>query len=385
MRQLFLILSILFSHFAISQSLDDINFGTDSTLDIITWNVENFPKNGIFTKDTVQKIIEALDADIIGFQEISDTNSFKEIINSIPEYDYYIRSYWYAGLAYIYKIETIVLTEAYEIYHTAPYWNAFPRSPLVLEFNFEGENFIIINNHLKCCGDGELEIDNDDDEEFRRLEAVNLLKAYVNANHPDNKVIILGDLNDVLNDPEDHNVFIPFLESDDFFFANQDIALGPSDNWSFPNWPSHLDHIVLSNEILVDFEDPGTHVETIKIDEFMVDGWSSYDYYVSDHRPVGISLKTTGNLSNKNQLKEESYSCHYYPISETLLIRSNLSDCSDCSITIYNTCGKMIESKPIDDWSKNTPIDVSYLPLGLYIINIYNQQGVLASSKFVKY
>ena len=64
------------------------------------------------------------------------------------------------------------------------------------------------------------------------------------------------------------------------------IAEGPSTNWSFPNWPSHLDHILITNEIL-DFD---ISTNTIKLDDYMIGGWDKYDSYISDHRPVGISL-----------------------------------------------------------------------------------------------
>ena len=34
------------------------------------------------------------------------------------------------------------------------------------------------------------------------------------------------------------------------------IALGPSSNWSYPTWPSHLDHILISDEVFDEFENP---------------------------------------------------------------------------------------------------------------------------------
>lgn len=43
-----------------SQKLENLTFGTDSTLDIVTWNIEWFPKNGNATTDSVKKIINAL-------------------------------------------------------------------------------------------------------------------------------------------------------------------------------------------------------------------------------------------------------------------------------------------------------------------------------------
>ena len=36
-----------------AQSLSDISFGTDETFEVVTWNIEWFPKNGTATADSV--------------------------------------------------------------------------------------------------------------------------------------------------------------------------------------------------------------------------------------------------------------------------------------------------------------------------------------------
>ena len=57
----------------------------------------------------------------------------------------------------------------------------------------------------------------------------------------------------------------------------------------FPNWPSHLDHILITNEIFESFD--SIYVKTIKIDDYLEGGWSEYDQNISDHRPVAIKIK----------------------------------------------------------------------------------------------
>jgi len=48
MKQLLLLTCIFwFSLSAFSQTIDDLSFGTDSTFDVVTWNIEWFP-NGIY-------------------------------------------------------------------------------------------------------------------------------------------------------------------------------------------------------------------------------------------------------------------------------------------------------------------------------------------------
>ena len=49
------------------------------------------------------------------------------------------------------KVFLLTYFKKYEIYTSQPYWNAFPRSPQVLELTFNNEEYVIIDNHLKCC------------------------------------------------------------------------------------------------------------------------------------------------------------------------------------------------------------------------------------------
>jgi hypothetical protein len=70
-----------------------------------------------------------------------------------------------------------------------------------------------------------------------------------------------------------------------------DISLGSPENWSYPNWPSHLDHILITNELFDEFENLGSKVQTIHIEDYFDRGWDYYENYISDHRPIGLSLK----------------------------------------------------------------------------------------------
>ena len=304
MRKLYFlfIISIFFS-----QDFDDLNFGTDSSLDVITWNIEWFPKNGQTTVDYVSEIILALDADIIAMQELSDTVLFNQMINNLEGYHGYYESSWFAGLAYIYKSETIEINNIFEIYTTSQYWSPFPRSPMVMDMSFMNENYLIINNHFKCCGDDVLDSNNDNDEEMRRFIASSLLKEYIDSYYPDSRVIVLGDLNDSLTDAWNNNVFQMFLDDqNNFMFTDMQIAEGNVSSWSFPNWPSHIDHILITNELFEMFENNNSYCETILIDEFMDGGFYDYDQNISDHRPVGLHLfaqpTISGDLNGDEQV-----------------------------------------------------------------------------------
>ena len=280
---------ILLSLFIISLSQDYPALGSDDSFDFMTWNIEWFPKNGQATLDYVTQIIEQTDVDIIAIQELDDTDMFDQMISSLPNYSGYYESSWFAGLAYIYKTESVEINDIYEIYTTSPYWSAFPRSPMVMDVNFRGVNYFLINNHFKCCGDDILDFNDESDEEKRRYNAMNLLKEYIDTNLSNKNVIVLGDLNDNIAEPSVNNVFQMILDDpENYSFADFEIANGSISNWSYPNWPSHLDHILITNELFDELAN--SDVQTIKIDEYLNGGWSEYDQNISDHRPVFMSL-----------------------------------------------------------------------------------------------
>ena len=64
------LLLIFFTNQIIAQNLGNLSFGTDSTFEVVSWNIEWFPKNGQTTANYVQTILTNLQADIYALQEI---------------------------------------------------------------------------------------------------------------------------------------------------------------------------------------------------------------------------------------------------------------------------------------------------------------------------
>ncbi|MEC7646318.1 MAG: endonuclease/exonuclease/phosphatase family protein [Bacteroidota bacterium] len=289
LREKILILVLISTNITTAQNLNNLSFGSDTTFEIVSWNIEWFPKNNN-TANYVQTILTNLESDIYALQEISDTSLLKTVVANIGNYECHFNSAYYGGLTYVYNTNTVQINAKYEIYTSQPYWNAFPRSPQVLDLNFNGTNYIIINNHLKCCGDGILNINNSNDEENRRLQAITLLKEYIDNNFSNKKVIVLGDLNDELTDITSNNVFGEIItDNENYLFTDMQIAEGSNNNWSYPTWPSHLDHILITNELFIDFQNPNSEINVIKIDDYM-NNWYDYENNISDHRPIGLKL-----------------------------------------------------------------------------------------------
>ena len=257
-----------------------INFkGSSQTLDIITWNIKNYPKNNL-TNYYVNEIIDSLDVDIIALQEIEDNDYFSDLSESLGNDWYSYRSDspssdWGELAFLINTIEIDIINNPYTILNNHQYEFAY-RPPAVIECLYNNQSLIFINVHFKCC----------DGHENRRLAASNLLYEYINNNHQNDQVVVLGDFNDILTDVE-NNIFVPFLsDNNNFYFADYQIAISSNQNWSFPSWPSHIDHILITNELINNIVD----TQTILIDFSLNGSFTTYNNYISDHRPVGIKL-----------------------------------------------------------------------------------------------
>ena len=151
-------------------SFSSINIGTDSTFDIITWNIENFPKQNS-TVGYLLELIPIFNADIIALQEIENATDFQNLINSLDNYDGIITNSasYNINLAFLYS-NNLEVEATYEIF--TDNWWSFPRSPLVAHIIWNEKDIYIINNHFKAMGGTE--------NEDRRKSASEKLEDYVN-------------------------------------------------------------------------------------------------------------------------------------------------------------------------------------------------------------
>ena len=253
------------------------NLNVEDGIEIVTWNIEFFPKLGQRTMDSVQKIIKSLNADIYCLQEISSRNSFEELAESLTDYDFVISEDTdYLNLVVLYKKNDFVVRSQSSLFTDSVYEFAY-RPPLRLEMTYLGQNafdFTIINMHLKCCNNGY----------DRRKASVDILHDYLNSSVQSGIVnhIVVGDWNDDISDSYNQNSFNIFLEdNDNYRYVTYDNAHSNTNIYdSFPSYPSFIDHIMISADL---FEKEGSgDVQTIRLGDYI----SGYDEIISDHRPV---------------------------------------------------------------------------------------------------
>lgn len=272
-------------------TLENLYFGSTHTLEVATWNIQNFPRRDERTIGYLARAVRALEIDIMALQEIESAAAFQQLLDSLPNWKgYRANSAWYdIDLAYLWRTADVQVDTIYEILRTEH--SALPRTPLVLEARWQNVSITVINNHYKCCGDGIIDFGNSDDEEYRHFRASQLLDEYIQDHFSNRPVIVVGDLNDEISNHANNNVFQIFIDQpEQYQFADLTIANGSSTNWSYPSWPSHLDHILITDELFDEFAQPGSEVATLRIERYMTGGWNNYALYISDHRPVALKL-----------------------------------------------------------------------------------------------
>ena len=243
----------------------------DDQLEVATWNIRQFPQAGT-TIGALVDIIPNMNIDIIAVQEISNTSQFLSMANQIAGWDAAVENVnGGIELGYLYKTSAISSFGTMKKLFSGDN-NGYPREAVEVDItHVNGLSVKLINVHLKCCGDSE----------SRRADASDTLKDYLDNQNADGNVIVLGDFNDdILNG----SPFTNFLnDSNDYFFADKSVAEGASSGWSFPSWPSHIDHILCTDDLLDNF----VSSQTLSLTDCV----TNYNGVVSDHLPVVAVFK----------------------------------------------------------------------------------------------
>lgn len=252
-----------------------IKKGSPEKLEIVTWNIEHFPKR-TSTISNVASVIKEMNVDIVALQEIAEKKYLRKVAELLPNWEFVIHEQSGLNLAYLYNKNTVsVIGKPYAILKQDRY--ELPRSPFVLPIHFKKYkmDILLVNNHLKAM-DGK-------ENETRRRKASILLKTWADKKHSDENIVILGDLNDEITDSPSQNVFQAFIDDQkNYSFADMKIAKMQKKKWSYPSFPSHIDHILISDELFDNLEDVYTYTFN-ECDR-------RYKTVISDHYPVCIVL-----------------------------------------------------------------------------------------------
>ena len=256
--------------------------GIDGGLEVMTWNLKQFPLSENETVGYVQEIIADLKIDLIAFQEINDYNSYENLKNLLPAYNFIITDYggnFSYNLAFAYRTDFLSLNYSSTLFNTEGYNFAY-RYPFLASFNWQcggnNINFHAINVHLKAFGDS---------ESFnRRYESCQIMSDYLNSqvNMGNDKIIILGDFNDEIDEMENDNSLWPLVTNPNSEFITAPLVNNNFNNSYILSGGSFIDHILVSsgfNDYL------NNHIAlTLRLDDYV--GSENYINNISDHRPV---------------------------------------------------------------------------------------------------
>jgi hypothetical protein len=173
-------------------------------------------------------------------------------------------------------------------------------------------------------------------------------------------VVLLGDLNVSLTDVPEDNVFQNFLDDpSNYQFVDFEIATGPSSNFSYPPWQSHIDHILITKELFLPFMAEGGGVETIKIDKLLAGGFSEYDQNVSDHRPVGMRLVLPQILS-AGDTEASFFVTAKNPLGDILTLYLNRLEPA-IFLEIYTALGQLAYKQKVQNPDRSLALNTSPL------------------------
>ncbi|KAA0139164.1 hypothetical protein FYZ48_11020 [Gimesia chilikensis] len=309
---------------------------SDNEIRIATFNIANLGANDEHNRSliTITNILLKTNADLICLQEVQPNSYGKDQVQRIRELlnkaaEFYGTKYYYYRIserdegdevtAFLWRKPVEIKSSIDSLPHDPDHDNdgkrTFQRVPQMAKFKAGNFDFIVVNCHLYTKPHG-------NSSEGRIVENAQIsdwLKK-VASNPTEKDVILVGDLNRHLGADGDkawkalminnHQQFyrFPLLEAikrDNQSFNPLYHRLAPSDKYSTTASQSRniYDQVIISKGAYDEFKANPKFGEDVGIIDFDNDKrfeWFAHDYrltseYLSDHRPVWIDLKYTGD------------------------------------------------------------------------------------------
>jgi endonuclease/exonuclease/phosphatase family metal-dependent hydrolase len=251
--------------------------GGESTLEIATWNIENFPADAR-TASVVADVITSLDLDVIVVEEIASEAAWTELVARLRGYAGILSTHTYTADSYqkigvIYRTSLVTAGPPRLLFTQDTF--AFPRPPLAVALTIDGAPLEVIGVHLKA---GVAE----EDAERRRdavVEIDRFLRAQIDGGG-ESEVVLLGDYNERVVIEEDRAILAPLLTAPDRYTVRTE-AVAVAGSVSYLGFGgSFLDHITTTAAL--DARWPTARVEVQRLDRRI----TAYSSLVSDHLPV---------------------------------------------------------------------------------------------------
>lgn len=306
---------------------DTVGFPKEDTFDVVAWNIEWFgdesnspvgqnPLSDAIQRDSTATVLKRLNADVYAVEEIADDALFAELVNLLPGYDYILSdavSYPGSGgvsqkVGFIYNTQTVSVVNTRAMFKSIhPLYNGgdasaladYPSDPsrfyasgrlpflMTADVTIKGvtERIDLVALHARANSSA----DPQNRYDMRKYD-VEVLKDSLDVHFANNKLILLGDYNDdvdqtVADIPSTISSFQEYVD-DTANYTIVSAALSEAGLRSYVFRENMIDHITVTNELKDAYIDKSVTVHYEVYD-------NDYAFTTSDHLPVSARFLLT--------------------------------------------------------------------------------------------
>ena len=372
---------------------------TDTTLEVVSWNIEwfgspaaaNGPADKNLQEANVGKLLKWMNADLYGLVEVVDTMRMRRVVDfmSSNEFGYVISPYctqatqpsgnaWLTGqkMAFVYRKSVFSNVTTRGMMRNSATANASwasGRFPFMLSANVTLEgvsrpmNFIVI--HAKA---GSTQSDYD-----KRRAGAQELKDTLDLYYSTTMNLIIGDFNDALNTSIYPGTSISSYQpivadsTDADHYKSITLPLGAQGQTSMIGYPNVVDNHMISNEVM-----PFFIRSSVKIKTDVVTQVSDYvtAKNTSDHYPVLSRYDLNGSILTSVSvlpIAAAGISAWPNPVRTEIFLRSEKM-LIGVDIRIHDAMGRMVWEEKIDRWNAGVShrIPITERKPGIYFIEV---------------
>lgn len=385
---------------------------TDTTLDVICWNVEwfgspaagNGPADKNLQEANVAKVLQWMKADLYGLVEVVDTTRLRRVVDSLGagQFGFSISPYcsnatqpsgtaWLTGqkLAFVWRKSIFSNVSTRGMMRTSTTANtswATGRFPFLMTATVtigkvsRQMNFILI--HAKS---GSTQSDHD-----RRLAGVQELKDTLDLYHSTASTILIGDYNDALDKPIYTGATVTSYQpivvdsTDADRYRSITLPLARAGQTSMIGFPNIIDNHIISNE-LEPFHIPGSTKVLTDVVQVVSDYVTAKN--TSDHFPVmsRYDLDDAGPTSIPIlTLAKAGMRAWPNPADRSLHIRSS-ELMRDVRLRVLSLGGTEVQALTRRLWLPGETVDIptANLPRGVYLLEL-RTAGRRVQHRFLK-
>ncbi len=391
---------------ALSVDLTGNTFDVANTLEVVNWNMEWFgssaagfgPADKNLQYTNASTVLKALNADVYALLEVVDTTRLRNLVAAMPGYAYRVSGFGSSAddsldtdyaltqkLAFIYRTSVVSNAKFSSFFRSRQaqnaadysYWSS-GRFPYVMQANVtlngvtKPVTFVAI--HAKANTDPVLT------SYARRKSASDELKAKLDASYAGQNVVVLGDINDDLDQTITAGITPPVTSYSAF---TTDAANYPSPTLqelslkgkkSTVSYNDVIDHVITSKSFYTYFIKGTADVQTS-----IANTIANYGSTTSDHYPVLTRYSFSQVLATRSAA---TAALGLYPNPVTNSVRFEVPETGNgLSLSVYTTTGRLVlnSTGSVEQLNQQLGQRVAGLASGLYVVRVVGAQQTYVS------